>query len=74
MEWISVKDRMPIEISNGSYKTLDCLVSDGFRVCICQCQTGPMPKPWINWSDYSDIPSNMIKFWMAIPKAPRNLK
>ena len=70
MNWISVDDGLPIEIGVGNTKTVTVLVTDGENVSMCDFMTGPLPKPWREWSQYGGVSAYKITHWMELPKAP----
>lgn len=72
MEWISVNDRLPLEINpDDIYIDIEVLVTDGERVAIVPFATGSVGENWRDWSSYGEISPSMITHWMPLPPAPQ---
>lgn len=73
MEWIKCSDRMPISIAEAEeadFLFLEVIVTDGEMVGTCDCQSGFMPRPWVEFSRYGDISPEKITHWMPMPAPP----
>ena len=66
-EWISVKQRLPIEQRDGEFQTVQVIVTDGHTVGVTDFNAGGMLKPWSAFDDYGDIPPDEITHWMPLP-------
>lgn len=71
-EWISVKDRLPMEPSHSVvYENLGVLATDGFVVHECSFLAGHgAGKPWVGWSQYNNIEGSAITHWQPLPPPP----
>lgn len=69
-EWIKCSERMPLELSDEHTDAVDVIVTDGEMVGVCECRSGYMPYPWVEWSNYGDIDAKQITHWMPLPEPP----
>jgi hypothetical protein len=72
-EWISVKDRQPLEPSADIvFEQQEYLVTDGLIVGVCDFQRGNgAGNPWAAWSMYGDLGEQRITHWMLKPAPPK---
>lgn len=70
--WISVKDRLPMEASHEIvYEDMRVLATDGHIVEACSFIAGNgAGKPWIAWSQYNRIQGSKITHWQPLPAPP----
>jgi hypothetical protein len=73
MNWVSVDDRLPLEISEHEiYKTVAVLVTDGNIVQVCEFATGSVGELWREWNQYNtDFCTKGITHWMVLPEPPQ---
>lgn len=67
MEWIKCSDRLPLEVSNETFRSISVIVTNGLDVGLCDCQAG---DGWFEWSSYGDINAVKITHWMPLPEPP----
>ncbi|MGB0943657.1 MAG: hypothetical protein ACPGUE_14700 [Marinomonas sp.] len=72
-KWISVSDKLPLELLSGSdkYKSIEVLVTDGYEVGLHNFEAGSIGRKWRSWSSYGDINSNEIIAWQYKPEPPK---
>lgn len=71
--WISVDDRLPLELSDDDhYKEISVLVTDGITVETCNFQRGSIGTLWREWGVYqTSFPTEDITHWMPLPEPPQ---
>lgn len=68
IDWISVKDRLPIDYKSVSkYETVEILVVVDGIVDRCEFQCGPYPKPWY---DFDNLYTHLVTHWQPFPEPP----
>ncbi len=73
MNWVSVKDRLPLELDPiETYKDVEVLVTDGKAVAMHMFASGSVGDNWREWSAYGDMPHAKITHWMPLPEPPVN--
>lgn len=72
-EWISVKDRLPMEPNDVRvFESIGVIATDGDMVCQCNFDAGHgCGMPWAEWSSYNDIHMRKITHWMPLPEPPK---
>ncbi len=72
-EWISVTERLPIEIGSVDvFGSAPVLATNGAHVCVCDFNAGNgAGKPWAEWSSYNDIPPSGVTHWQPLPPPPQ---
>lgn len=70
--WISVEDRLPLELSGDDrYQEVMVLVTDGVVVETCSFQRGSVGKLWRDWGIFhTSFPTKDITHWMPLPTLP----
>lgn len=72
-EWISVKDRLPIEESDNfvSYACVDVIAHRDGEVFPAEFSVGRVPKFWGDFSVEGYVkPEKCITHWMPLPDPP----
>lgn len=59
--WISVKDRLPTK--GGHYLCMD----DNHNIAVLAF----VGDKWINTKTFTDVPLEIVKYWMPIPELPK---
>ncbi|MEE8288950.1 MAG: DUF551 domain-containing protein [Nitrosomonadaceae bacterium] len=76
MEWISVDDKMPLEISEADkYESIRVIIlymenyegENGNGVCVEFYTVGDKPSQWGSWSNHT----GNITHWMPLPEPPK---
>ena len=71
--WISVKDRLPIDLEafDGVFSEVCVAATDGHFVEAANFQAGNgAGKPWVAWSNYNPFKSTQITHWQPLPEPP----
>tara|TARA_R110000772_G_scaffold9603_1_gene31446 strand:+ start:79 stop:297 length:219 start_codon:yes stop_codon:yes gene_type:complete len=69
MEWISVEDRLPVDINSIKFYGLqEILIVTGCRTEYCEFTYGPVPEPWVKFDNFH---KGFITHWMPLPEPPK---
>lgn len=67
MNWISCKDRLPIDSKKEKYETMEVIVACADGVYACEFSCGPHP---ISWYEFGDFCEEYVTHWMPLPEPP----
>ena len=68
MEWISVKDRLPIEYSTCTkHESVEVLIVSGGQTEYTEFTCGHLPEPWYKFGSFH---KGFITHWMPLPEPP----